>query len=282
MFRRVLPPAERKNCPTAENVEMKNNSRQRSAITVMLWLPFACLVGYVIGTWGARDELRAYQESVKEERNRSSKNVAGFDTFANMVKIPEMTRRPRKTKSKKASSKSKVAQTTNETVAETSTQSGNVASVTNAAPVQSKKPQHRSVEDLGVRIEEAQELWRTRVEVARAQWKDKLKLSAEKEQAFDAALQEMNERLYDSIAAVADLVAGSETMSPELGLRLVGETTAIMAETYDKIGACVPQEMRSDVSSMQMVDFVDPGVAEPLIGVQGKLEGLRHPPRMNR
>ena len=248
----------------------------------MLWLPLACLAGYVVGAWGARDELRAYRESVKEERTRSSKNAAGFDTFANMVRIPEMTRHPRKTKTKKLPRNSKAVQTANDTAAVASSQSGKMASATDAAPVQAKTPPRRSVEDLGVRIEEAQELWRTRVEVARAQWKDKLKLSGEKEQAFDAALQEMNERLYDSIAAVADLVAGSDTMSPELGLRLVGETTAIMAETYDKIGTCVPQEMRTDVSSMQMVDFVDPGVAEPLIGVQGKLEGLRHSPRMGR
>ena len=147
----------------------------------------------------------------------------------------------------------------------------------------SEKPQNRNVpqslsrEDLSVRIAEAQDLWRTRVDVSRAQWKERLKLSGESEKAFDAALQEMNERLYDSIAAVADHVAGMETMTPELGLRLVGETTAIMAEAYDRIGACVPQEMRSDVSSIQMVDFVDPGVAEPLIGVQGKLDGFPRP-----
>jgi hypothetical protein len=112
------------------------------------------------------------------------------------------------------------------------------------------------------------------VDVVRAQWKDRLKLSGEAEAAFDAALQDMNDRLYNSVATVAELISDSETMSPELGLRLVGETTAIMAETYDRIGACVPQEMRSDVSSMQIVDFVDPGVAEPLIGVQGKLEAF--------
>ena len=246
----------------------------------MLWLPLACLVGYAVGAWGARDELRAYQESVKEDRRRSSKNAAGFDTFANIVKIPEMTRRPRKTK--KAHKNLKGVQSTNGTAAVAAAPAGNAAVATNAPSVSANTPPRRSVEDLGVRIEEAQELWRTRVEVARAQWKDKLKLSGEKEQAFDAALQEMNERLYDSIAAVADMIAGSETMSPELGLRLVGETTAIMAETYDRIGACVPQEMRTDVSSIQMVDFIDPGVAEPLVGVQGKLEGLGRPPRMAR
>ena len=258
---------------------MKKNKFHNSG-KVLLWLPLACLAGFIVGAWGARDELRAYQESVKEERNRSAKKVGGFDTFANIVKIPEMSRRPRRPK--RAPDKKKAVHPTNEVSRAANIQPDSAHSVTNSRAAERKNPSRRSVEDLGVRIEEAQELWRTRVEVVRAQWKDKLKLSGEKEQAFDAALQEMNERLYDSVATVAELIAGREEISPELGLRLVGETTAIMSETYDKIGACVPQEMRSEVSSIQIVDFVDPGVAEPLIGVQGKLEGMRPSSRMGR
>ena len=251
-----------------------------SGVKVLLWIPLACLAGFVVGSWGARDELRSYQESVKEERNRSAKKAGGFDTFASMVRIPDMTRRPRRPK--KASPGRKARQPSGEAPVSANAKPANAPSVTNVRSAADGNAPRRSVEDLGVRIEEAQELWRARVEVARSQWKEKLKLSGEKEQAFDAALQEMNDRLYDSVAAVAELIAGSDGISPELGLRLVGETTAIMAETYDKIGACVPQAMRSDVSSMQMVDFVDPGVAEPLVGVQGKLEGLRPPSRIGR
>ena len=79
-------------------------------------------------------------------------------------------------------------------------------------------PPRLSPEDLRARIEEAQDLWRTRVDLARAQWKSKLKLSGESETAFDAALQEMNERLYDSVAALAGLLEGRESLTPELGL----------------------------------------------------------------
>lgn len=261
---------------------MKTMNVSASWLKAWLWLPLACLIGFVAGSWGAKEELRAYQESVKEERSRSAKKAGGFDTFANLVKIPEMTRRPRKAKRQAANRKK--TQSTNDTVAVAKKQgySSSVPAVTNTPAAVRKAPPRRSVEDLGVRIEEAQELWRTRVDVARAQWKERLKLSGEKEQAFDAALQDMNERLYDSIATVAELIAESDTMSPELGLRLVGETTAIMAEAYDKIGACVPAAMRSDVSSMQIVDFVDPGVAEPLIGVQGKLENIGRRAGMGR
>ena len=258
---------------------MKTKMTSSIVSKILLWLPLACLVGLVVGSWGAKEELRAFKESVKEGQKESARKAGGFDTFANMVKIPEMAHRPRK--GKRPAKKSVKAVSTNSVeVVEIPQKTAKDNQPTNAVAEKSqdrKTPSRPSREDLRVRIEEAQELWRTRVDVARAQWKEKLKLSGESEKAFDAALQEMNERLYDSVAAVADLVADMETMTPELGLRLVGETTAIMAETYDRIGACVPQEMRSDVSSMQMVDFVDPGVAEPLIGVQGKLDGFPRP-----
>ena len=258
---------------------MKTKMTSSVVSKILLWLPLACLVGFVVGSWGAKEELRAFKESVKEGQKESARKAGGFDTFANMVKIPEMARRPRK--GKRPAKKSVKAVSTNSVeVAEIPQKTAKDNQPTNAVAEKSqdrKTPSRPSREDLRVRIEEAQELWRTRVDVARAQWKEKLKLSGESEKAFDAALQEMNERLYDSVAAVADLVADMDTMTPELGLRLVGETTAIMAETYDRIGACVPQDMRSDVSSMQMVDFVDPGVAEPLIGVQGKLDGFTRP-----
>lgn len=268
----------------------KNNSYKSPkggpffGVNVLLWLPLVCLVGFVVGSWGAKEELRAFKESVKEGQKEAARKAGGFDTFANMVKIPELARRPRKGR-RSAKKGVKAASTNAVHVSEVSQNAVQGNQSTNAVSEkypESKTPPRLSREDLRARIEEAQDLWRTRVDVSRAQWKDKLKLSGESEKAFDSALQEMNERLYDSIAAVADLVADMETMTPELGLRLVGETSAIMAETYDRIGACVPQEMRSDVSSMQMVDFVDPGVAEPLIGVQGKLDGFTRPNGMRR
>ena len=112
------------------------------------------------------------------------------------------------------------------------------------------------------------------MDMARAQWKAKLGLSGKAEKAFDDALQEMNEKLYASATALAERLASAEKMTTELGLRLVGDTTAIMAETYDRIGAVVPQGRRAEVSEMQMFDFIDPAVAEPLIGVQDKLDNL--------
>lgn len=233
----------------------------------LLFMPMACLLGFAVGSWGAREELEAYKKSFDEERKAVSRKAGGFDAFASIVKIPEVTRRPRKVKASAAKKE-------NPSKAHDGGNAEKVAS--------SRRPERRSVEDLSVRIEEAQELWRTRVEIARSHWKEKLNLSGEAERAFDSAVEEMNVRIEESISAVAELIAESESMPPELGLRLVGETCAIMSETYDKIGEALPAEMRSVVSQMQMVDFIDPAVASPLVGVQGKLENFRPPYRGGR
>jgi hypothetical protein len=199
-----------------------------------------------------------------------------------MVKIPEMARRPHGKRNKSGGRSTAALPSPLEAVRKA--HSGKAVS-TNAPPPAAAGRKDRpgfTPDDLRARIEDAQELWRTRVEIARAQWKEKLGLSGKAAEAFDSALQEMNERLYDSVAEVAETISGADAMSPELGLRLVGETTAIMAETYDRIGSAVPQDMRQEVSAMQIVDFVDPGVAEPLVGVQGKLEALTRRGGRNR
>jgi hypothetical protein len=253
-----------------------------------LLLPLACLIGYLVGSWGAQDELRSVRAHARESSDRAASKPAGFDTFARMVKIPETAHRSRRfRRDRNPSAPSPIAITNSSAkVRQAGATVGTprpIAATDRARPeaATNSPPVRLSPEDLRARIEEAQEMWRTRVDIARAQWKAKLKLDADGEKAFDAALQEMNERLYDSVSALAGILNDKPEMTPELGLRLVGESTTILAETYDKIGTCAPG-MRETVSTIQMTDFIDPGVAEPLIGVQGKLHGLMPRGRMGR
>ena len=64
-------------------------------------------------------------------------------------------------------------------------------------------------------------------------------------------------------------------MTPELGVRLMGDVSTALAETYDAIGACVGEGKRDEVSNMNLADFIDPSVAEPFVAVQDKLEAFR-------
>ena len=235
-------------------------------------LPLACLAGFLVGNWGPRADLRALQELTKnEKRADAERKPDGLDTFARMAKIPETAKHPRRRRQARTDVRRSVIAVTNAPKAEVT---ADVSGATNAVAAAETPKRRRTPDDLRARIEEAQEMWATRVDVARAQWKAKLGLSGDAEKAFDDALQDMNEKLYTSVSALAERLASEEKMTPELGFRLMGDTSTILAETYDKIGTCIPSERRAEISEMQMVDFIDPAVAEPLIDVQDKLEGF--------
>lgn len=242
-------------------------------------LPLACLLGFAVGYWGPRADMRAMKElTAKEKKSVVEKRRGGFDTFAQLAKIPETASRPRHgQKPRKAAKRSAIAVTNAPKEAAAAPASEEVAANKDENPRQEWR--RMSPEDLRARIAEAQDLWAVRVDVARAQWKAKLGIAGDAEKAFDDALQEMNENLYMSVANLAERLAGEEKMTPELGLRLVGDTTTIMAEAYDKIGASVAPEMRGEVSNIKMTDFIDPAVAEPLIDVQDKLQDFQPRPR---
>ena len=126
-------------------------------------------------------------------------------------------------------------------------------------------------ENLAARIEEATELWSARVEIARANAVKRLGLDANGEKSFDEAVARMNRKLAESVNTVATRIADDEKFTPELGVRLMGDLGISLAETYDELGAVAGEGARVDVSELNLVDFVDPSVAEPLIGVQDKI-----------
>ena len=247
----------------------------------VIWLPIACLVGVIIGAWGPREEIRAMRERADEQRQQPKNAAAeGFQAFARLANIPAEARRSHRRRPN--DTQPLFAAATNKPPRQAATDTNMPAPRVAHAAVTNQPPRLRerlSPEDLRARIEEAQELWRTRVELARAGWKEKLGLDAAGGERFDAVLDGMNEQLYDTMQSLATLIAQQGKMTPELGLRMMGDATTIMAETYEKLGACVPDERRGEVSEIQVFEFIDPGVAEPLIAVQDKLEKFSLSPR---
>ena len=144
---------------------------------------------------------------------------------------------------------------------------------TNAVAAKTGKPRRFDPEDLRARIDEAAELWRTRIELKRATTIEKLGLDEKEAEAFDAALATMNEKLRDTMQALADeLASSSAEMTPELGVRLMGDFATSVAEAYDSLGAVVDEGRRAEISQLQLYEFVDPAVAEPLVNVQDRLK----------
>ena len=231
------------------------------------WIPLAAIAGVIAGSWGPREDLESYKESVQAERTQKKvSGTAGFDAFAKLANIPDVAKRRPKARTNEVERVEKGEK--GERVEEIEKVETNGVEV-----VEQRRPQ-LSREDLEARIEEAAELWNTRVELAKTQWKGKLGIKDEKTSAaFDSAVASMNEALRDTMEALAEEIEKAGKVSPELGLRMMGDLTRNMAEAYDAIGAVVPPERRAEVSEIPVHEFIDPMVAEPLIGVQDKLEG---------
>lgn len=242
-------------------------------IPVIVWLPLVFVAGGLVGYYGPAEELRSRDAREQEEKAKpKSKNA--FGSFTELVNIPEVAKRPRRVKdTEPTTNTTDVAGRLGEAPLPGESAGGRVGD----APLPEKR-RRVAPEDLRARIDEAAELWRTRIEIARASAIEKLGLDDKGAESFNDAIEDMNAKLRESIQIVADRVASAEAMTPELGIRLMGDIATSLAEAYDAIGACVDDDHRGEVSRLQLTDFIDPSVGEPLIAVQDKLEDFGERP----
>ena len=243
-------------------------------IPVIVWLPFVFIAGGLVGYYGPAEELRSRDVREKEEKTKAKPKNA-FGSFTELVNIPEVAKRPRRVKdTEPATNTTDVAGRLGEAPLPGESAGGRVGD----APLPEKR-KRVAPEDLRARIDEAAELWRTRIEIARASAIDKLGLDDKGAESFNDAIEDMNAKLRESIQIVADRVASSESLTHELGVRLMGDIATSLAEAYDAIGTCVDEDHRGEVSRLELTNFIDPSVGEPLIAVQDKLEDFGERPR---
>lgn len=231
--------------------------------SALVWLPVAFVLGGLVGRFGPAEELRAFRRSAEaKETAKAVRSANGFDSFAALANIPKAAKRPHRVTPSKSTDATAKAGADNA-----------AAAVTNAAPPAERRPRRMDPEDLRARIDEAAELWRTRIELKRAATVEKLGLNERGAAVFDETIAAMNARLRDTMQAMADQLAveGAE-MTPELGVRFLGDLSAAVAETYDALGEAVGEEKRGEISRLQLHEFVDPSSAEPLIAVQDRLD----------
>ena len=235
-----------------------------------IWIPLAALVGLMAGSWGPRTDLRLLRERMQNDRaqaTRKASAVSGFDTFAKLTGIADVAKR-------RPAPAARPAETNVADAADSSAPAAQEPK--RAAKPERSRPRHQPPkEDLREQLDAAADVWRTRVELASVQWKERLGLAdGEGASGFDTAVSGMNDALRDVMQAAADEIETAGKMTPELTLRLLGDASRVMAEAYDAIGAAVPAERRADVSEVPVFEFIDPSVAEPMIGVQDKLRDM--------
>jgi hypothetical protein len=233
---------------------------------MFLWIPLAVVAGGIIGAWGPAEELHALKTRAAKTESAKTK-TQGFDAFARVMNIPDVARKRRFRRERPGETKPPAE-------AKASAPAEIAPGKADRAPRSGGHARQLNPEDLRARIEEAAELWRARGDLVFADTVKKLALDADGEARLQEIVEQMNEAVRSSVQAVADALAEEEALTPELGVRLMGDLSATMAETYDRIGECAGAERRAAVSRLNLADFIDPTVAEPLVGVQHKLGGL--------
>ncbi len=255
----------------------------------LIFLPFVLLLGLLIGGWLPKKELKNAQTKIRElELNQSVKEGSDgrssrFNSLTSIIRGPDTGHQHRRRQTPPDQSPA----TTQEPQSETGDPGTDSLAANQLQPVDdlqesdSATTTHQPSEpiDMQNHIEEAKELWKTRVQIARAQLIDQLRLNTDQTAAFDNAINNMNENLYHTIQDIADTVEASGDFSPELGVRAINAMTAAMVETYDSLAAAIPEHLHNEAAAIELTDFIDPAVADPLIAVEDKLQQM---PRRSR
>ena len=251
-----------------------------------VFVPVACVAGILIGSWRPRAQVRNLTRQLEEARHgaaprQRADSPEGFDAFTRMVRIPdEAGRKPRFASDKPlftgaATNAAEVAALpAAEAGAATNAEESASASAEPAEPRRRGRPKRLDPEDLRARIAEAQELWSARVDLARAQWLDRLGMSDEASaQVFDNAVNGMNDRLHALAQELADdVAAGRRRIDHASGARFISEVSGAMADAYEAISASLPEDKVAETGKMQLTDFIDPAVAEPFILIQSQFD----------
>ena len=166
-------------------------------IPVIVWLPLVFIAGGLVGYYGPAEELRSRDVREKEEKTKAKPKNA-FGSFTELVNIPEVAKRPRRVKdTEPATNKNDVAGRVGDAPISGESASGRVGD----APLPEKR-RRVAPEDLRARIDEAAELWRTRIEIARASAIEKLGLDDKGAEAFNDTIEDMNAKLRESVQIV--------------------------------------------------------------------------------
>lgn len=239
----------------------------------LIFIPFAILLGLAAGSWAPKKEMAGLRKEIQKlKKERKSSGTAGkLSALNSIIKIPE-----KKTGRKPGDPKPSEVHSVEGTEAGTTATNAVASGVSTNTPLAKRHIRRRLIPDpksknFEVELDKAEELWETRVEMARSQWLAKLDLDDDKTKLFDKAFADMNEKLYLTMQLVAEELQTGKEMTNEAGLRIVNEVTTTLVETYDNLGAVVPEDKRPELEKMEMQDFIDPAAFEPLIDVRDKL-----------
>jgi hypothetical protein len=228
----------------------------------LVWIPFALLLGFVLGGWAPRMEVRKLEGELKLARTREGPRAGAPTTLGALTQVIPLDRR---TEAPPPATNAAPSTATN--------------AVTNAAPSEAagsstNAPPRPSRENMRERIDQAMEAWRVRSDIARNTFVANAALDPEEQRQFDVLTAAMNLRLQTTIEQFANGLRSGEKMTPEAGARLVNDLSGALVLTYNEMDRKFTPRWRASAGDrFDLADMIDPKVAEPLVGLDDQLDG---------
>lgn len=232
----------------------------------------AVLVGLLLGSWGPRNDLRKAKEEIEDLNRRLSKGWTQggeVEGVRQMLRIPgnEAVKRRVAERAKRAT-----AVTSKAPVVAGETTPNPVASQVVAQTVSATNDEVDLVWD-GEDIEKAAKFWNARASLARNSFVSNLKLDAKQADRFDTVVLAMNLRLETGISNWVQGVKAKGEANTEDGVRLMNELSSAVVVTYDEMDRSMPPDWRKQAGEQfELINFVDPAVAMPLMDIDGLMK----------
>jgi hypothetical protein len=232
-----------------------------------IWIVVAVLAGLVLGSWGPSSDLRKAKEEIEDLKRRLSKGWSQggeVDGVRQMLRIPgnDAVKRRVAERARKAPAVASVP------VAAETTPEPAVAQAPAAATAATNEDANCEWDSED--IERATKFWNARASLARNSLVSNLKLDASQADRFDTVVSAMNLRLETGISNWVQRVKAKGDMTTEDGIRLMNELSTAVVVTYDEMDRSMPADWRKLAGEkFELINFVDPAVAMPLMEVDG-------------
>jgi hypothetical protein len=231
------------------------------------WLPVALVAGLMLGGWGPRQEVRRLNQELELARTETPRRAGGtaaLGALGQVIPLPDGAR-------------ARPVEPAPEPREDSAAPGPEIEAI---APEEDPgAADGDSTDTMRHRMEQAMEAWRLRSELVRNTFVSAAALNAGEAARFDTAVAAMNLRLKNNLQQLADRIRAEEPVTPEDGLRLMHELSGHVVLAYDDLDRALPASWRVAAGpGFNLADLVDPSVAEPLIGLEDRLDGLRADP----
>jgi hypothetical protein len=231
-----------------------------------LLLPVALILGWGLGSWVPKRELRAARTELAAARKAMQGRGRAAPSFTGVTQMLGL-------EETRDGAPSPVGTNATTQVSDAPDHAAGETPTADATPEASPATDEHAPEPSMVRnIEQAMEVWEARVGIARATFVANARLTLAEADHFDLLVDAMNLRIATSIEQFVDHAQSGATVGEAEGIRLARDLTTAMAITYDGMDASMPEDWQGDAGQgFSLTAFVDPAVALPLTEVEGQL-----------